>query len=206
MNKTDDFEFQWSCITRADKLSKKMVTELVSSGCVSINLGVESGSSETLKKIQKGIDLDQVIKSLHWCRSKGLRTQVNFMLGFPWEGVEHLQETLDFMKKIDGLVDAFSTRGVVIPYPGTVLYELYKDQYGFTNWWLSDRFRENETLKSENGLEDVIWSEEMVREVYFEDPILDLDFFKYSPDVKDMVKMCLEYKGKKTVDKLGINY
>jgi magnesium-protoporphyrin IX monomethyl ester (oxidative) cyclase len=191
LKKLENFDIQWSCITRADKLSKRLVSELASAGCISINFGVESGSPETLSKIQKGIDLAQVAKSLKWCKAEGLRTQVNFMLGFPWELEKHLQETLNFMIKISDLVDAFSSRGVVIPYAGTGLYESYKKQYGFDTWWLK---RNMDIHEKSDQLEDV----------YFKDPTLDMDFFKYSPRVKKMIQKCLEYKGEQTISKLGI--
>jgi radical SAM superfamily enzyme YgiQ (UPF0313 family) len=204
VQKSDTFEFQWSCITRSDRLSKRLLEKLKEAGCISINFGVESGSPETLRKIRKGIELSQVKKSLRWCKEVGIRSQVNFMLGFPWENEKHLKETLDFMKLITPLVDAFSSGGVVTPYPGTELYESYKDQYGLSNWWLQKEGGLEEARYSYNDMENQIISDEMVTKVYLEDPILDMDFFKYSPDVKKMIERCLEYKGKRTLEKLGI--
>ena len=206
VRKTEGFEFLWSCNTRADKLSNRLVSAMARAGCISINFGVESGSPETLKRIRKGIDLNQVVKSLKWCKSEGLRAQVNFMLGFPWEGVSHLQKTLDFMKKIDKLVDAFSTRGVVIPFPGTELYETYKDKFGLDSWWLRSFADDNDESNKIENIDDQQWSEDHIKKVYLEDPVLDMDFFKYSPSVKNMIEKCLEYKGLNTMKKLGITY
>ena len=191
LNKAHGIKIQWLCNTRADKLSQKLVKEMVSAGCVSITFGIESGSPETLTRIRKGINLKQVVRSLKWCKAEGVRTQVNFMLGFPWEREKHLQETLEFMIKINELVDAYSARGVVIPYAGTELYEKYKDQYCFDSWWLE---KKSDLIDKSNDLKDI----------YLNDPVLDLDFFKYSPDVKRMIQKCLEYKGEQTISKLGI--
>ncbi len=203
VQKIEGFDFKWSCITRSDRLSRRILKKLKEAGCLSINFGVESGSPETLRRIRKGIDLTQVRKTLRWCNDVGIRTQVNFMLGFPWETVKHLKETLDFMTKISSMVDAFSTGGVVIPFPGTELYRRYKSQYGFDHWWL-DRTIDKGYEIAESG-NDLTWSDEMVRKVYFEDPVLGLDFFKYSANVKNMIQTCLEYKGSQTIEKLNIN-
>ncbi|WP_455392458.1 B12-binding domain-containing radical SAM protein [[Eubacterium] cellulosolvens] len=191
LKQENKIEFQWSCITRADGLTVKLVKEMVNAGCISISFGVESGSPETLAKIKKDLNLKQVVKSLKWCKTEGLGTQVNFMLGFPWEREKHLQDTLDFMVKINDLVDAYSARGVVIPYPGTELYEKSKDQYDLDNWWLRKKMDINDKFDE-------------LRDIYLKDPILELDLFKYSYGVKKMIQKCLEYKGEQTMAKLGI--
>ena len=56
---------------------------------------------------------------------------------------------------------------VLIPFPGTELYETFKDEFGFTNWWVSDeekyRFfdvKSKSFFESEIGLQkkDSHWS------------------------------------------------
>jgi radical SAM superfamily enzyme YgiQ (UPF0313 family) len=200
--KREDIEIQWSCITRADLLDELLINKLVMAGCVSINFGIESGSEETLRKIKKGIKLDQMVKTLQSCQRAGLRIQVNFMLGFPWETSRHLEETLNFMGKIGPNVDAFSPRGVVIPYPGTELYEEYKDHYGFENWWLDLEL--DSGFDDGNHENDENWSFEQMRSVYYHDPALERDFFKYPPGIKQKIKRCLKFKGQETLKKLKI--
>jgi len=169
-------------------------------GCISITFGIESGSLDTLYKIRKGIDLDNVEKLLHWCKEFELRTQVNFMLGFPWESEKHLLDTLDYMKRINGLVDAFSTHGVVIPFPGTALYEMFKVQYGFENWWLDRDMIDNFNNRLQEPTETMVG--EIDRCIYLKDPILDMNFFNYSKNIKKIIKKCLEFKGKQTLNKI----
>jgi radical SAM superfamily enzyme YgiQ (UPF0313 family) len=203
LQQTMSSKFKWSCSSRADSLSKELLNLMRTAGCVSINFGIESGSPKTIVRIGKGINLDEVVEYLEWCEKIGLRSQVNFMFGFPWEGVDQLNETLDYMKKIAPLTDAFSTRGVLIPYPGTEIYEKYKKEFDFENWWLSNEIKYPtmpDTLEKSGG-----WSSdiEMVKKIYLEDPTLDLDFFKYSEEIKNVIKKCLEYKGKITLKKLS---
>jgi anaerobic magnesium-protoporphyrin IX monomethyl ester cyclase len=198
----ENIDLQWSCITRVDNINAELLTKLTDAGCVSINFGIESGSNETLKIIKKGIDLEHIKSTLTSCQNLGLRTQVNFMLGFPWETGNHLNETLNYMKNIALNVDAFSPRGVVIPYPGTELYEQYKDRYQFENWWLDREIRSSiDTTDLENNEE---WSNDVLKSVYFRDPALEYDFFKYSSDMKKMIERCLIYKGQQTLEKLNI--
>jgi radical SAM superfamily enzyme YgiQ (UPF0313 family) len=200
--KSEEIDLQWSCTTRVDRLDNKLITKLKDAGCVSITFGVESGSNETLKKIKKGIDLVHVKTTIASCQKLGLRTQVNFMLGFPWETRNHLNDTLNYMKKITPYVDAFSPRGVVIPYPGTELYYEYKDQYGFEAWWLENKpkLSLDDADYDENGT----WSNERLESEYFIDPSLGYDFFNYTPELKYIINKCLEFKGQQTLEKLLI--
>jgi radical SAM superfamily enzyme YgiQ (UPF0313 family) len=202
LHKNKGVKLKWSCSSRVDGLSKDILNLMRTAGCVSVNFGIESGSTETIERIGKGIKLDEVVEYLGWCKEIGLRSQVNFMFGFPWECVDHLNETLDYMQNIAPLTDAFSARGVLIPYPGTEIYERYKKEFDFDNWWLSKeiKYPTIPDIPEKRGS----WSPDpdLVKKIYLEDPTLDLDFFKYSAEVKDMIKKCLEFKGRITLRKL----
>jgi radical SAM superfamily enzyme YgiQ (UPF0313 family) len=203
----ENFEFSWSCTTRPDRLSKRLLKSMKEAGCISITFGAESGCIETLKRIRKGIKRDHVKTALSWCQDIGIRTQVNIMLGFPWEGQEQIQETYDFMMEISNMVDAFSSRGVVIPYPGTILYDIFNKEYGFSNWWIGPVHDTIDDITKISRQEEQIVNEPIqmrIQQEYLTDPVLNMDFFNYSADVKDMILRCLKYKGEQTLSKLGI--
>ena len=107
-------------------------------GLVAVNFGVESGDDQILRAIKKGITTEHVVRALEWAKEEGLSTACNFMLGFPQETPAALDRTLRFMERIAPLVDSFSTMGVLVPFPGTPLYDDYHERFGFTDWWLRE--------------------------------------------------------------------
>ena len=78
------------------------------------------------------------MRALEHAKDAGLSTACNFMLGFPQETPAALERTLRFMERIAPLTDTFSTLGVVVPFPGTPLYDDFHADYGFSDWWLRD--------------------------------------------------------------------
>jgi len=61
---------------------------------------------------------------------------VNVMAGFPGEGGAELERSLALIGELAPHVDVFSAQGVVVPWPGTALYQRHHRELGFTAWWL----------------------------------------------------------------------
>jgi radical SAM superfamily enzyme YgiQ (UPF0313 family) len=69
----------------------------------------------------------------------GIQPVAFFILGFPWEDVGHIDETLRLMEFLSPYVIFHpAIASILIPFPGTELFEQYKDEYGFDRWWLGD--------------------------------------------------------------------
>ena len=128
----------WWCEVRADQLDGEVAEMMAHSGCSTVLIGAESGDPGVLSRIRKGIDGDTTKRALEIAKEHGLRTEVSFMFGFPDETPQVLENTLDFMTQIADVVDLYRPMGIVVPYPGTFLYEEHHERYGFSNWWLDD--------------------------------------------------------------------
>ncbi|GAB4345322.1 MAG: radical SAM protein [Gammaproteobacteria bacterium] len=181
------FPLGWSAITRASQVNPEMLAAMKRAGLIAVNFGVESGDDEVLRAIKKGVTTDQVVRALEWSKAAGLRTAANFMLGFPQEDSTALERTLAFMQRIAPLVDSFSTLGVLIPYPGTPLYEEYHQHYGFTDWWLKERYSRWEEAPPIEAFDDYY-------RYYIDDQALALDFFRYDRERRDLIRECLRFK------------
>jgi radical SAM superfamily enzyme YgiQ (UPF0313 family) len=129
----NEFDFEWRCETRVDKISKKLMEKMKKSGCAGVHFGVESGDPFILKKIGKvgSISLDLIKKRFNEAKKIGLSTTAFFMIGFPGETKESIEKTFKFAKELNADNTWFN---VASPYPGTELYEIAKKR----NWILTD--------------------------------------------------------------------
>ena len=106
-----------------------------------------------------------------------MTTIVNFMFGFPDEGLEELANTRALMMQLAPLTDFFNNFGVLVPFPGTAIYDRYHLEYGFTGWWL-DPARIPAAPGPDLGC----------------DPALDVNFFHYEPHLKAEIAGLVRWK------------
>ena len=191
------FELGWSAITRATMVNGPVLEAMKAAGCSHVNFGVESGDDEILRAIKKGVRTDQVVRALELAKEVGLSTACNFMLGFPQETPRALENTLSFMQRIAPLVDTFSTLGVVVPFPGTPIYDDFHEQFGFTDWWLREDYSHYEPPPP-------VDDPAAFSRYYIDDRNLSLDFFDYSPAMRDLIQECLRFKGEHNLAHMGL--
>lgn len=192
-----DFPFSFGAITRANMITRDLMRAMRRAGLVHVNFGVESGDDEILRLIKKGLRTDQVVRALEWAKEEGLRTACNFMLGFPQETPAELERTLHFMQRIAPMVDSFSTMGVVVPFPGTPLYEQYHLHHGFSDWWLRPDYA---SYRASPPIEDA----ERYYRYYIDDANLELDFFNYSRATRELIRECLRFKAEHNLERMGL--
>ena len=105
--------------SRVDHADKEVLKALKESGCSLIYFGVESANQKTLDMIGKKITLDHVVKAFKNCKDVGLETVGSFILGFPWETIRDMEDTINFSLKLNPDYAQFT---VLTPYPGTPIY------------------------------------------------------------------------------------
>lgn len=111
----------WSVLGRADTVTPEMLKRMAASGCYSIQFGIESGSSEILKLINKGHTPDQCRNAVRWAKEAGLDTRAFFVLGFPRETPEMSRQTIRFACELNIDYVVFFAYHVD---PGTALEEV----------------------------------------------------------------------------------
>ena len=83
-------------------------------------VGYESGNAEILKRIKKGITLEEAREFTKHCRDLGITIHGTFILGLPIETKETMEQTIRYAMELD----VFSIQvSLAAPYPGTELYE-----------------------------------------------------------------------------------
>lgn len=117
--KERNLKFAWSAFARVDTVTQEMFDAMAATGCDSISFGIESGNPEMLKRVKKGINLEQAQKAVQMCKQSGMLAHASFMVGLPGETKETLQQTSDFA----GSLDIVFGYHYLAPFPGTTLCE-----------------------------------------------------------------------------------
>jgi len=127
-------KFIWTCLCRVNNISDELVKRMKDNGCFSIQFGVESGVQRILDSVNKNIDLKEVERAVKIVKKHGLKVMTDFMIGFPNDTVETVNETIDYAIRLDPDLAFFS---ITTPFPGTQMYEYYKKEklINNENWY-----------------------------------------------------------------------
>ncbi|MCL5090594.1 MAG: B12-binding domain-containing radical SAM protein [Patescibacteria group bacterium] len=97
----------WQSPTRVTAIDEEVVKAAKKAGCHTFRFGIESGSNKILKKINKGITIDQSEKAIRLCQKYGIKTVGYFIIGYLEENEETIRETINFAKKLNTDYAAF---------------------------------------------------------------------------------------------------
>lgn len=106
-------------------IRQDLLEAMVEAGFKQLVLPFESGSKRIIDKYASGkwnpetFDVVGLVRAVH---KLGLKIPGNFMIGFPDETPEELQQTVDLAKKLieEGLT--YASFFIVVPYPGSKLF------------------------------------------------------------------------------------
>ena len=117
-------EIEFSCNMRFGTLARDDYKLMKKAGFRMLLFGVESGSQQTLDRLNKGITVDRIINECKVPREEGLEPHITIMVGYPWEKRENALLTLNLAKMLmeNGWAVTLQST-VVIPYPGSKLYD-----------------------------------------------------------------------------------
>lgn len=115
----------WSCEMHVKLVDDKTIAMMKSAGCRSIQLGIESGSNEILKLIRKQITIEEALSAARIVKRHKIVLQTFFMVGFPYETEDTLNDTISAIYKFpsDSIICSIFT-----PYLGTELFDYCKQQ------------------------------------------------------------------------------
>ena len=130
----------WLTETRYELMSLDLLYEFKRCGCQAIMYGIESANERLLNSVNKTHDLELAKEVMCWTKKAGINSYGLFMIGFPDETLIEARATIRFAKELDCTMASF---GRVTPYPGTALYEEYKDTFpkGIQAWKWNSQYR-----------------------------------------------------------------
>ncbi len=91
----------WLGGVRVDSVDKTLFKILKSAGVKYVQFGIESGNEDVLKFYNKQITIPQIKKAVDLALKSGFITVGNFIIGAPIETEKHIQNTIDFSKKLN---------------------------------------------------------------------------------------------------------
>lgn len=101
--------------------------------------GMESANQYTLDRIVKGEKIEEMIESCKLAKKAGLSPHITLMFGYPWEDEKMVENSVCLGKKVLQKGWAHTLQAtVLIPYPGTPLYNECKEN----GWLLTENYED----------------------------------------------------------------
>lgn len=184
--KSEDISFR--CMGKAGYDKKHIYKKLSECGCEAISWGIESGSQHILDRMRKNVKVEDNHNVIKWAKEYGITSRAFFIIGFPGETKETLEETKQFIIESDPDQYFCST---FVPYPLTDVYN-NPEKYGIVN--ISDDYDQfYQVSKDGTGgiTTDTKWlSKEQFRE-------LELEFRNWLEENKTMRGELQNYEKKR---------
>ena len=131
-----DLKFVWGCQMRLGVLKEEDIDYMYQAGCRWILFGIETGSQEMIKKIKKGTDLRLAKPTIDYCEKIGMTVQATFIIGYPDETVEQMQQTIDLALSLPASLPVLN---ILTPLPNSEIY--------FHQLEVDPNFHEPKTIK-----------------------------------------------------------
>ena len=111
--------------THLNNLDDEMISLLSQAGLELVYVGVESSSHVVLKNMKRfTIEHDKQYKIIKKCEDAGIKVKTMFIIGNPEDTEDTIMQSIEYSKYLPSLYSQFS---VFTPYPGTPVYNDYKD-------------------------------------------------------------------------------
>lgn len=112
-------KINWVATARVDNVDDELVSLMKKSGCSLVAMGFESGSNESLTKMNKRTTTEMNLKAAKICKKHKLEILGYFLIGFPWETEEHLKQVKKHIFEVNADYIEIS---IVVPFPNTPIY------------------------------------------------------------------------------------
>jgi len=119
-------EFQFPNNLHVNTTTEDVIDALIECGTKIFTFAVESGSEYVQKNIiKKNCNLEKARELVKMCHKKGVIARCCFVIGFPGETKELLQETYQYMKTLDADWNVIS---IATPLVGSEMYEQFLER------------------------------------------------------------------------------
>ncbi|ARJ66565.1 hypothetical protein WV31_13245 [Magnetospirillum sp. ME-1] len=127
--------FRGARINEIKRMSDEFLTRLAEAGTDILHIGAESGSDRILGLIRKNCTVDDIVEcNRKLARHPEITAAYNFLMGVPTETLDELKQTRDLMLTLvaDHPSALIFPPNKFRPLPGTELYDLAREKWGFS--------------------------------------------------------------------------
>jgi radical SAM superfamily enzyme YgiQ (UPF0313 family) len=110
----------WSYV-HANTIDLPTAKKMKQAGFAEVGFGVESGNPNIMKKMQKGVTRDDILRAAQIFRDAKLKFGAYFIIGHPNETWSTALDSIDLAAKVNPDSVAF---GIMTPYPGTQVWDM----------------------------------------------------------------------------------
>lgn len=125
-------DFRGVRIDEVDKMDKEFLKLMVEANVELLELGAESGSDESLKRMRKGITVEQILRvNRRLAEFSSLKPHYNILCGIPGETYEDLKKTKSLMETLvrDNPSCFLGAAADWKPLPGSLMTEIAVSEY-----------------------------------------------------------------------------
>jgi radical SAM superfamily enzyme YgiQ (UPF0313 family) len=118
-----DVGVTWDCTNGviAASCTEEMMDAAAASGCIGLNIGMESGNTKILREIKKPGTIKNFIKAADVLRKiEQINARIFIMIGFPGETYRQIMDTIDVVKEMD--LD-WTNVFILQPLPNTPIFD-----------------------------------------------------------------------------------
>jgi anaerobic magnesium-protoporphyrin IX monomethyl ester cyclase len=95
----EEITVKWSSYARISNLDYPLLERMKRSGCVALDIGVESGSMDMLRAMGRNYDPETAVNIARFAREMGIITNFNVVVGFPGETRDSIKRTAELIEK-----------------------------------------------------------------------------------------------------------
>lgn len=99
MSKRHGITIKWSSYARINNLDHALLENMKQAGCVALDIGLDSGSVDILRKMGKYYSPKKVLEIAQAARDVNIITNFNVIIGFPGETSETVQATAELINR-----------------------------------------------------------------------------------------------------------
>jgi radical SAM superfamily enzyme YgiQ (UPF0313 family) len=133
-------KINWTGYSRCDKrMDLEFFKDLANSGCHMLSYGIESGSNNVLKDMDKRVTVDEIEQNLKDSSEVGIKAHTNWIVGFPTEGLQEIFESMTLVCRNRFYIDSISGGHGFTEPPDTILSQ-NSEKYGMIKSYYMDNW------------------------------------------------------------------
>lgn len=173
----------WDALGRVSTLrDEKVIAKMKRAGCVYMSLGIETGSQPINDLMKKGTTLAMAEECCSLLRKYGIPYVNTFIIGNEGDTEETVNATIAFAKKLRSAISLF---GIMIPLPGTALFDKFYKDYDspdtdWTDWCAQGEGQPYEPRQTALTKKDVIRLRSSANRRFYSNPFQILRTLVYA--------------------------